>query len=194
MIIIGLGNPGEKYKNTRHNVGFILVDKMKKLYGSNWRNGPNYQYCDGNINGIKIKLVKPITYMNLSGEIFKYLPRNDIIVVYDDLDLPLGRIRIRKEGSAGGHNGIKSIISHIGANFPRIRIGIGPKPENLDAAEFVLSDFSSSEFEILEKVLEVCINAVEYTIEHGIDKAMNKFNSYNAVEEQKEQKEQKEQR
>ncbi|MFN6991232.1 MAG: aminoacyl-tRNA hydrolase [Fervidobacterium sp.] len=182
MIIIGLGNPGDKYENTRHNVGFMLVEKLKSIYGTNWRSGPNYQYSDANINGTKVKLVKPMTYMNLSGEVFKFLPHDDIIVVYDDLDLPLGRLRIRKEGSAGGHNGIKSIIAYIGPNFPRIRIGIGPKPENISTADFVLSNFSVTEFEILKKVLETSIQAVEYIIEQGIDKAMNKFNSYNAME------------
>ncbi|MGQ9856012.1 MAG: aminoacyl-tRNA hydrolase [Fervidobacterium sp.] len=173
MIIIGLGNPGEKYENTRHNVGFMVLDKLSK----SWKRGPNYLYSDINIFGEKVRLVKPTTYMNLSGEVFKYLPHDDIIVVYDDLDLPLGRIRIRKNGSAGGHNGIKSIISYIGQDFPRIRIGIGPKPQDIDAADYVLSNFSPEEFEKLEKVIEMTINAIESVISEGIDKAMNKYNS-----------------
>lgn len=173
MTIIGLGNPGEKYENTRHNVGFMVVDKL----GKNWKKGPNYLYSDINILGEKVKLVKPMTYMNLSGEVFKYLPHDDIIVVYDDLDLPLGRIRIRKEGSAGGHNGIKSIISYIGKEFKRIRVGIGPKPENVDAADYVLSNFSPQEFQILQGVIDVCLEAIKCIVEEGIDKAMNKYNS-----------------
>ncbi len=173
MIIIGLGNPGEKYENTRHNVGFMVLDKLSK----SWKRGPNYLYSDINIFGEKVRLVKPTTYMNLSGEVFKYLPHDDIIVVYDDLDLPLGRIRIRKNGSAGGHNGIKSIISFIGQDFPRIRIGIGPKPQDIDAADYVLSNFSREEFEKLEKVIELTIEAIESIISEGIDKAMNKYNS-----------------
>ncbi|SHN54512.1 peptidyl-tRNA hydrolase [Fervidobacterium gondwanense DSM 13020] len=173
MIIIGLGNPGEKYENTRHNVGFMVLDKLSK----SWKRGPNYLYSDINIFGEKVRLVKPTTYMNLSGEVFKYLPHDDIIVVYDDLDLPLGRIRIRKNGSAGGHNGIKSIISFIGQDFPRIRIGIGPKPQDVDAADYVLSNFSQEEFEKLEKVMELTIEAIKSIISEGIDKAMNKYNS-----------------
>jgi len=108
----------------------MVLDRLSK----SWKSGPNYLYSDINISGQKVKLVKPLTYMNLSGEVFKYLPHDDIIVVYDDLDLPLGRIRIRKDGSAGGHNGIKSIISYIGQDFPRIRIGIGPKPKEISTA------------------------------------------------------------
>ncbi|MEJ5256784.1 MAG: aminoacyl-tRNA hydrolase [Fervidobacterium sp.] len=173
MMIIGLGNPGEKYENTRHNVGFMVLDKLSK----SWKRGINYLYSDINIFGEKVRLVKPTTYMNLSGEVFKYLPHDDIIVVYDDLDLPLGRIRIRKNGSAGGHNGIKSIISFIGQDFPRIRIGIGPKPQDVDAADYVLSNFSQEEFEKLEKVMELTIEAIKSIISEGIDKAMNKYNS-----------------
>src|SRR5690606_12738261 len=119
-------------------------------------------YSDVNINGEKTKLIKPMTYMNLSGEVFKYIQHDDIIVVYDDLDLPIGRLRIRKDGSAGGHNGIKSIISYIGQAFPRIRIGIGPKPQGMDAADYVLSNFSEEEFAILDKVLEAAKEALEY--------------------------------
>lgn len=173
MIIIGLGNPGEKYANTRHNVGFMVLDRLSK----SWKSGPNYLYSDINISAQKVRLVKPLTYMNLSGEVFKYLPHDDIIVVYDDLNLPLGRIRIRKDGSAGGHNGIKSIISYIGQNFPRIRIGIGPKPKEVDAADYVLSDFSSEEFEKLRKVIDLTLQAIETIVSEGIDKAMNKYNS-----------------
>lgn len=176
MTIIGLGNPGDKYANTRHNVGFMVLEKMAKSSKS-WKSGPNYLYYDMNISGDRVRLVKPTTYMNLSGEVFKYLPHDDIIVVYDDLDLPLGRIRIRKDGSAGGHNGIKSIIAHIGQNFPRIRVGIGPKPQNVDSADYVLSDFTPEEFEKLEKVIRVTIEAIESIIFHGIDKAMNKYNA-----------------
>ncbi|MEN3042505.1 MAG: aminoacyl-tRNA hydrolase [Fervidobacterium sp.] len=173
MILIGLGNPGEKYENTRHNVGFMVLDKISK----NWKKGPNYLYSDVQICGEKVKLIKPMTYMNLSGEVFKYLPHDGIIVVYDDLDIPLGKIRIRKEGSAGGHNGIKSIISYIGKDFPRIRVGIGPKPDNIDAADFVLSAFSKEEFIVLNDVVKLCIEAIEFILKEGIDKAMSKYNS-----------------
>jgi PTH1 family peptidyl-tRNA hydrolase len=176
VIILGLGNPGDKYANTRHNVGFMVLERIAKS-SKNWKSGPNYLYHDLNISGEKVKLVKPMTFMNLSGEVFKYLPHDDIIVVYDDLALPLGKIRIRKDGSAGGHNGIKSIIAHIGQTFPRIRIGIGPKPQNVDAADYVLSDFTAEEFEKLQKVIDITVEAIELIVSQGIDKAMNKYNS-----------------
>ncbi len=179
MTVIGLGNPGEKYSNTRHNVGFMLLDRMSH----SWKKGPNYLYSDVNINGEKTKLIKPMTYMNLSGEVFKYIQHDDIIVVYDDLDLPIGRLRIRKDGSAGGHNGIKSIISYIGQAFPRIRIGIGPKPQGMDAADYVLSNFSEEEFAILDKVLEAAKEALEYITIYGLDKAMNRYNSFKVDED-----------
>ncbi len=175
MVIIGLGNPGPKYAFTRHNVGFMVLDRI----GVKWKRAENYSYCEIILGGEKNLLVKPLTYMNLSGEIFKYLKisnKDDIIVVYDDLDLPLGRIRLRKNGSAGGHNGIKSIIYYIGQDFKRLRVGIGPRPEEIDAAAFVLSEFSQEELEILDKVIDRSIEALEYTIQFGIDKAMEKFN------------------
>ncbi len=175
MVIIGLGNPGPKYAFTRHNVGFMVLDRI----GDKWKRAENYSYCEINSGGEKNLLVKPLTYMNLSGEIFKYLKisnKDDIIVVYDDLDLPLGRIRLRKNGSAGGHNGIKSIISYIGQDFKRLRVGIGPRPEEIDTADFVLSEFSKEELEILDKVIDSSIESLEYTIQFGIDKAMEKFN------------------
>jgi len=179
MIVIGLGNPGENYSNTRHNVGFMLLDRISH----SWKKGPNYLYSDVNINGEKTKLIKPMTYMNLSGEVFKYIQHDDIIVVYDDLDLPIGRLRIRNDGSAGGHNGIKSIISYIGQAFPRIRIGIGPKPQGMDAADYVLSNFSKEEFAILDKVLEAAKEALEYITIYGLDKAMNRYNSFKVDED-----------
>lgn len=179
MIIIGLGNPGERYKNTRHNVGFMFLDRLT----SNWNNGPNYLYAREKVAGTEVLLVKPMTYMNLSGEIFKFLPHDDIIVVYDDLDLPLGRLRIRKGGSAGGHNGLKSIIAVVGQNFPRIRIGIGPKPKEVDAADYVLSNFTATEFLTLDKVLGVAINALECILTQGIDKAMSLYNSVDLTNE-----------
>ncbi len=175
MVIIGLGNPGPKYAFTRHNVGFMVLDRI----GDKWKRVEKYSYCEINLGDEKNLLVKPLTYMNLSGEIFKYLKisnKDDIIVVYDDLDLPLGRIRLRKNGSAGGHNGIKSIISYIGQDFKRLRVGIGPRPEEIDTADFVLSEFSKEEFEILDKVIDRSIESLEYTIRFGIDKAMEKFN------------------
>lgn len=176
MIVVGLGNPGEQYRNNRHNVGFMFLDKLS----DEWERGPNYLYSIKNIAGRNVLLVKPQTFMNLSGKVFRFLNFErpaEVLVVYDDLDLPLGRLRIRKDGSAGGHNGVKSIIEAIGQSFPRIRIGIGPRPNTVDAADFVLSDFTVEEVTVLDKMLDVAAKALHVICSSGIDKAMSIFNA-----------------
>lgn len=149
-----------------------LCDNFKQKY--------NFEYCKKTIYGKDILFVKPLTYMNLSGEIFDYLDKNefsDIIVAYDDIHLPLGKIRIRKRGSAGGHNGMKSLINYIGEDFSRIRIGIGPLPKDTSLVDFVLGKFSDDELRILDKVLDMSIDALYTILKDGIDKAMSLFNS-----------------
>lgn len=184
--IIGLGNPGPRYASNRHNVGFMFLEKFVQKTGcsSNFVRESNYELaeCGGCF------LVKPLTYMNVSGQAVKSLMEryslsaNDIIVVYDDVDLPLGKMRIRQKGSAGGHNGLKSIIEALGTNeFVRLRIGIGPKPEGVDLAEFVLSDFSEEERSVLEKVLDVAVEAVKTILTDGVQKAMSLFNSVEVI-------------
>ncbi|MDK2885468.1 MAG: peptidyl-tRNA hydrolase, family [Thermosipho sp. (in: thermotogales)] len=175
-LVIGLGNPGPRYAFTRHNVGFMFLDRL----ASNWKKKYNFEEAKMKIENVDVLLVKPLTYMNLSGEIFNFIKIenfDDIIVVYDDVSIPLGKIRIRKNGSDGGHNGLKSIISFIGNQFPRIRIGIGPKPEGIGLADFVLSEFSNEELEILDKVLNLTKEALECILTEGIEKAMSKYNS-----------------
>ncbi len=185
-VVVGLGNPGSKYVFTRHNAGYLFLDYLsEKMKCSPWIGERFYMYseCDN------LHLVKPSTYMNLSGSAFPYILRDfsadvpDILVVYDDVSLPLGRIRIRKGGSDGGHNGIKSIISVLErTDFPRLRIGIGPKPTGVDLAEYVLSEFSDEELEKLYKVFAMAYEALSVIIKEGIDKAMSLFNSKEVVE------------
>ena len=151
FIIVGLGNPGKKYENTRHNAGFLAIDALADKYGIRVTEKKHKALCGtGVIEGNKVLLVKPETFMNLSGEsvravmdFYKIDPEEDMLVIYDDISLAPGNIRIRKKGSAGGHNGIKSIIAHAGTqNFVRIKVGVGEKPSGWDLADYVLGHFS----------------------------------------------------
>lgn len=184
--IVGLGNPGPRYALNRHNVGFIFLDRYIKKLGcsSNFVREENYELLNCGV----VHLVKPLTYMNVSGIAVKTLvvkhklSTNDIIVVYDDVDLPLGRIRVRQRGSAGGHNGLKSIIEALGTDeIVRVRIGIGPKPEGTDLAQFVLSDFSNEELILLNKVLDVAVEVVQTILSEGVQKAMSLYNSLEVI-------------
>ncbi len=184
-LIAGLGNPEKKYDNTRHNIGFeaarllaakanidINKKKFKALVG------------EGRIGTKKVIIALPETYMNLSGEAigeiasFYKIENEDIIILHDDISLEIGRLRIRTKGSAGGHNGLKSIISHLGGdNFPRIKIGVGaPKSEDYDLADYVLGSFSNEEQKILQPVLNDAAAAVECMILNSASEAMNKYN------------------
>lgn len=183
-LIVGLGNPGEKYERTRHNLGFMLVDLMASQLGIKL-SGYECRSIIGNtlVEGIEIELAKPQTFMNLSGEAVSCLLRKGyrsvekMIVVVDDLALPLGKIRIRSKGSSGGHNGLKSIIECLGTEkFIRLRIGIQPEHEVEDLASFVLQDFSEREVEIVDEVLQRSAEAVHMIINEGLEKAMAKFN------------------
>nr|WP_317360746.1 aminoacyl-tRNA hydrolase [uncultured Blautia sp.] len=185
FLIAGLGNPGRQYEKTRHNMGFDTIDELidrhripqggiahKAMYGK------------GMIAGEKVLAVKPLTYMNLSGEAireyvnyYKMDPETELIVIYDDIDLEPGQIRIRKKGSAGGHNGIKSIIAQIGTqNFYRIKVGVGAKPKGWDLADYVLGRFSSEERELVDKAICDAADAVEMILKDGIEAAMNHYN------------------
>lgn len=185
FLIAGLGNPGRQYEKTRHNMGFDTIDELidrhripqggiahKAMYGK------------GMIAGEKVLAVKPLTYMNLSGEAireyvnyYKMDPETELIVIYDDIDLDPGQIRIRKKGSAGGHNGIKSIIAQIGTqNFYRIKVGVGAKPKGWDLADYVLGRFSSEERELVDKAICDAADAVEMILKDGIEAAMNHYN------------------
>ena len=185
FLIAGLGNPGRQYEKTRHNMGFDTIDELidrhripqggiahKAMYGK------------GMIAGEKVLAVKPLTYMNLSGEAireyvnyYKMDPETELIVIYDDIDLDPGQIRIRKKGSAGGHNGIKSIIAQIGTqNFYRIKVGVGAKPKGWDLADYVLGRFSPEERELVDKAICDAADAVEMILKDGIEATMNHYN------------------
>lgn len=182
-VVIGLGNPGKKYEKTRHNIGFIAIDNLrKKLNVNDEREKFQALVSEKNIDGERVIFLKPQTFMNLSGNsvieivnFYKLDPKKDIIVIYDDMDLSFGDIRIREKGSSGGHNGIKSIISHIGEEFIRIKCGIGAKEK--DAVEHVLGEFNQTEQKNLDEILEKINNCViEMLSVQNLDRIMQKYN------------------
>lgn len=183
FVIAGLGNPGKKYENTRHNMGFLVIDRLAEKNNINVNKIKHKALVgDGFISGRKSLLVKPQTYMNLSGEALSEVVNyydvelENLIVIYDDFDLEAGAIRIRKKGSAGSHNGMKSVISLLKSqDFPRIRIGIG-KSGGLDWKDFVIGRVGSSEKSIIEDAVDRAADAVMCILEKGIDKAMNEYN------------------
>ena len=185
FLIIGLGNIGEKYDNTRHNIGFDAIDKIAEVYNiSINRKKFKGEYGEGFIGGEKTLIIKPTTFMNLSGECvrevidFYKLTNEDILVIYDDISLDVGKLRIREKGSAGGHNGIKSIISHLGTDqFSRIKIGVG-QPKG-DLVKHVLGKFPKEEREVLDKVFDIAVEATETIIKDNTKEAMNKYNGIN---------------
>jgi peptidyl-tRNA hydrolase, PTH1 family len=182
MLIVGLGNPGSRYDKTRHNLGFMLID----LLAENASAQVKREECRALIGRVEIEnkiveLVKPQTFMNLSGESISCLLKKregvKIVVVTDDLALPIGKIRLRPKGSAGGHNGLKSIIHCLGTDdFYRLRIGIQPDHPLESTKDFVLDKFSKNDFEIIDKVLEESAKAIVTIVRDGIDKAMAQFN------------------
>jgi PTH1 family peptidyl-tRNA hydrolase len=186
FVIVGLGNPGKKYENTRHNAGFIMIDALADKYGISVKEKKHKALCGtGVIEGMKVLLVKPETYMNLSGEsvgeimnFYKLDPEEEMLVIYDDISLAPGNIRIRKKGSAGGHNGIKSLIAHLGTqNFMRIKVGVGEKPKDWDLADYVLGHFSEEDKKELKDVTGSVIQAAVLMMQGDADKAMNDFNA-----------------
>jgi PTH1 family peptidyl-tRNA hydrolase len=185
QLIIGLGNPEAKYEKTRHNIGFEAVDALAKSWQLSWQKNSRFQglFAEGFSPHGKIRLLKPSTYMNRSGQSVRAvmdwykIPRESLLVIYDDMDLPVGRLRIRLSGSAGGHNGMKSIIAHVGGeNFPRLRIGIG-KSHQKESISHVLGRFSAEETQVISEVLVVAAEAVEKGLKEGLEKSMNLYNN-----------------
>ena len=183
-LIVGLGNPGPKYDRTRHNVGFLAVDELARRHGIAWRGRQaRAEVAKGTINGIPVVLAKPQTFMNLSGESVSGLlnwhkiPVSRLIIVYDDMDLPLGTIRVRARGSAGGHNGMKSILQHLRSEeFARLRLGVERPPGAGENIDWVLGHFTKDEQRELQPALNNAADAVVFWLANGIDKAMNAFN------------------
>ncbi|MCH1981654.1 aminoacyl-tRNA hydrolase [Ruminococcus sp. OA3] len=184
-IIVGLGNPTRQYEHTRHNVGFDVIDYLIDTYRIPYSGvGHKAMYGRGMIGSQKVIVAKPVTYMNLSGEsvreltnYYKIDPEHELIVIYDDVSLAPGQIRIRKKGSAGGHNGIKNIIAQLGTqNFMRVKIGVGEKPEGWDLARYVLGHFPDDERKMVDEAIERTAKAVELMLQGEVDKAMNEYN------------------
>jgi PTH1 family peptidyl-tRNA hydrolase len=185
-VIAGLGNPTKEYENTRHNIGFMAIDYLADKYGISLLECKHKALMGkGIINGNKVVLVKPLTYMNLSGEAirsvidyYKVDEKEELIVIYDDISLDVGQLRIRKKGSAGGHNGIKNIIAHLGHDtFMRIKIGVGEKPKGYDLADYVLGHFTGDELKTMNESLKAVDGAVNLMLEGEVDKAMNDYNA-----------------
>ena len=184
-IIVGLGNPGREYKNTRHNAGFMVIDKIAKEHNIRLiRRLHKAIEGKGIIGGENVVLVKPQTFMNLSGEsvrkvidYYKIEEKTNLIVISDDISLDVGNLRIRKKGSAGGHNGLKNIILHLGHDeFQRVRVGVGEKPSGHDLVDHVLGHFDKKDMELIEDSVSRAAQAVEMIITDGCDAAMNTFN------------------
>lgn len=184
-LIVGLGNPGRDYAGTRHNVGFGVITRLADEYHIPLGGREHKAVCGkGMIGGEKVILAQPQTFMNLSGESVQSLAGyykiecEDIIVAYDDIDLEVGQIRVRAKGSAGGHNGMKNIIAHLGTNvFPRVKVGVGAKPEGGDLVRHVLGRFSREEEKKISEALDLAVEAVEMIVSDSVDAAMNRFNA-----------------
>lgn len=182
-LVVGLGNPGRKYKDTRHNAGFMVIDRVADKYNIQLRKEERKALvAKERIKGEKVILAKPQTFMNKSGvsvqQLADYynLDTADILIIYDDLDLDVGQLKIKPQGGHGGHNGIRSVINLLGSkNFARVRIGIG-RPEYRSVKDYVLSKFSSEEEEEIDQVLRSGVKAVEYFLDSNLDQAMNKYN------------------
>ena len=185
LIIAGLGNPGKEYENTRHNAGFMVMDALAEKIGADISEKKHKALCGkGVIGGEKVILMKPQTYMNLSGESLRELvnyykidEESELLVIYDDISLGVGQLRIRKKGSAGGHNGIKNIIANLGTDvFMRIKIGVGEKPKKYDLADYVLGHFSKEDRELMEEGYDKADHAVGMILNGEIEAAMNQYN------------------
>ena len=184
-IIVGLGNPTREYENTRHNIGFDVIDRIADIHSISVLEKKHKALIGkGIINGEKVILAKPQTYMNLSGEsirelvdYYKIEEETQLIVIYDDICLDVGQLRIRRKGSAGGHNGIKSIIQHLGHDvFPRIKVGVGEKPKEYDLADYVLGHFSKEERKIMDESTIQVEKAIQLMVQDEIGEAMNLYN------------------
>jgi PTH1 family peptidyl-tRNA hydrolase len=185
FFVCGLGNPGPEYQNTRHNLGFWVVDLLCERSSGRWRlPSDRYMECRITIGGTPVTLVEPLTYMNLTGRAIAHFASRDgfdpatLLAVCDDTALPLGRLRLRNQGSDGGHNGLASIIETLGTiEFPRLRLGVGPVPDSTDQADFVLTAFAGTDAETAREMVARAADCVEWWVREGIDAAMSRFNT-----------------
>lgn len=198
-IITGLGNPGREYWNTRHNIGYMVADELARRWGVSFSKADRGAECAEYRAGEKVLLIKPVTYMSLSGmavaeyaNFYKVAPE-DIAVIHDDMDLPAGYVRIRKKGGSGGHNGINSILEHLGTDeFPRFRIGIGhPVHDTRVVINYVLTTFSEGEKEAVEKAVKTVADAVEMWLKEDMDLVMQEYNKKPAREKPEKEEEKK---
>lgn len=199
--IVGLGNPGRQYEETKHNVGFHVIDRLAKKYDIDVTKFKNKALMgDGTIKGKRVLLVKPQTFMNLSGESvreivnFYKIPQERFVVIYDDTSLPCGSVRIREKGSHGGHNGVRSIIDQMGTDeFNRIKVGIGEKPNGWDLADYVLAKFNPDDLALMEQGMDKAVLGVELMLSRGVKDAANRVNQKpKTMKKQKEEAEKKE--
>ena len=182
-LIVGLGNPGKEYERTRHNAGFDVMDEIARMASASITQKKFKALVDKvNIGGQSVLLMKPQTYMNNSGEAvraamdFYHLQPQDLLVIYDDMDLAVGRLRLRQKGSAGGHNGIKSIIAHLGSEFMRVKMGVGEKPAHYDLADYVLGHFQKADRELVEEAMDRAVEAIAMMVQGDCAGAMNHYN------------------
>ncbi len=173
-VVVGLGNPGRSYERTRHNVGFLVADELAKRHGGSWRSKKKAEAAPVGFGLKNVMLLKPTTYMNNSGAALAGYKVEDLIVVHDDLDLPPGDVRVKVGGGAGGHNGLRSLIQHLGNDFVRVRIGIGRPPDGagVTVTDYVLGRMDS----VVKEAILVAVDAVEAVIESGPEATMNRFN------------------
>lgn len=184
-LIVGLGNPGSRYRGTRHNVGWEVLERLARKHGIAIEEDTGWaEVGRGDIGPHRVVVARPMTYVNASGMAVQDLKRrfrvkpSDLFLIVDDLDLPLGRLRLRQKGTAGGHNGLRSVIEALGTDgFPRMRVGIGRPPGKTDAADHVLARFSAEERQMLNDALDRAVEALEVAIVDGVDVAMNRFNA-----------------
>jgi len=182
-LVVGLGNPGRRYQKNRHNVGFMAVDRLAVAHGVHTSKLQHKALVGtGHVAGRSVILAQPQTYMNDSGDAvgpvanYYKVPASNVLVVYDELDLPFGTLRLREKGGAGGHKGMKSVIQHLGEGFPRLRLGIGRPPGRMDPAAYVLQDFGKDELPILDEVLDEAVRAIETYLRQGVELAMSRHN------------------
>ncbi|MFO7941912.1 MAG: aminoacyl-tRNA hydrolase [Bacillota bacterium] len=191
-LLVGLGNPGERYRQTRHNAGFLVLERLGEFRRTRWKPGCGGRWVEAEMRGCPAVLFEPHSYMNLSGEpVARMMGRGyapgEILVICDDMDLPLGRVRLKPSGGSGGHRGLASIARELGTNeFPRLRVGIDRPPDGVDAREYVLRPFAAGERELADLALDLAARASVCAVVSGVEEAMNEFNGITANPEESE--------